>query len=398
MIYRADYIFPIDGEPIVNGYVEVDNEGTILSCGSAESLDTNSRSSAEYLKGILIPGFANSHCHVELSHMKGLFRQGTGMDGFIQQINALRLTVSQEERIAALSEQMEQMYSAGVSVLADISNCDESFECKVSSPIYSRTYLEVFGTEPEDAPQILAGAIELQKKAKQMGLDAAPTPHSPYTMSPLLNRLSAAEGLKSGYISYHNQESDQEEDMIRYGTGELAEDYKARGCSMPPITGESALKYFLDNLQKEVKAPIEGRVLLVHNTVTDQESIDEALKVLKSPYWVVCPLSNIFIHRMLPPLDLLRANNLTICVGTDSLSSNLQLSMVKEIHCIQGHFPHIPLEEILKWCCLNGACAVGAEKRFGSFTPGKKPGIVLIDNINWEKMELTKESKSGRII
>ena len=84
--------------------------------------------------------------------------------------------------------------------------------------------------------------------------------------------------------------------------------------------------------------------------------------------------------------------------GTDSLSSNLQLSMVKEIHCIQGHFPHIPLEEILKWCCLNGACAVGAEKRFGSFTPGKKPGIVLIDNINWEKMELTKESKSRRII
>jgi cytosine/adenosine deaminase-related metal-dependent hydrolase len=398
MIYRADYIFPIDGKPIKNGYLEVDDEGTILSYGSGESVGTKSILPAEYLEGILVPGFANAHCHVELSHMKGLFRQGTGMDGFIQQINALRLTVSQEERIAALTEQMEQMYAEGVSVMADISNCDESFECKASSPIYTRTYLEVFGTEPEDAPQILAGAIKLQEKAERMGLDAAPTPHSPYTMSPLLNRLSAAEGLKSGYISYHNQESDQEEDMIRYGTGELAEDYKARGCSMPPVTGESALKYFLDNLQKEVKAPIEGRVLLVHNTVTDQESIDEALKVLKSPYWAVCPLSNIFIHRILPPLELLMANNLTICVGTDSLSSNLQLSMVEEIRCIQGHFPHIPLEEILKWCCLNGACAVGVEERFGSFTPGKRPGIVLIDNVDYEKMVLTKESRSRRII
>ncbi|NLB67772.1 MAG: amidohydrolase family protein [Bacteroidales bacterium] len=398
MIYRADYIFPIDGKPIKNGYLEVDDEGTILSYGSGESVGTKSILPAEYLEGILVPGFANAHCHVELSHMKGLFRQGTGMDGFIQQINALRLTVSQEERIAALTEQMEQMYAEGVSVMADISNCDESFECKASSPIYTRTYLEVFGTEPEDAPQILAGAIKLQEKAERMGLDAAPTPHSPYTMSPLLNRLSAAEGLKSGYISYHNQESDQEEDMIRYGTGELAEDYKARGCSMPPVTGESALKYFLDNLQKEVKAPIEGRVLLVHNTVTDQKSIDEALKVLKNPYWAVCPLSNIFIHRILPPLELLMANNLTICVGTDSLSSNLQLSMVEEIRCIQGHFPHIPLEEILKWCCLNGACAVGVEERFGSFTPGKRPGIVLIDNVDYEKMVLTKESRSRRII
>jgi cytosine/adenosine deaminase-related metal-dependent hydrolase len=398
MIYRADYIFPIDREPIHNGYVEVDDEGKILSCGEVERLDSTRKAKAEYFKGILIPGFANSHCHVELSHMKGLFRQGSGMDGFIRQINALRLTVSREERIEALLEQMEQMYAEGISVMADISNCDESFESKASSPIYTRTYLEVFGTEPEDALQILDGAIELQEKAKKMGLDAAPTPHSPYTMSPLLNRLSAAEGLKSGYLSYHNQESDQEEDMIRYGTGELAEDYKERGCSMPPVTGGSALKYFLDNLQKEVKAPIEGRVLLVHNTVTDQESIDEALRVLKNPYWVVCPLSNIFIHRMLPPLDLLRANNLTICVGTDSLSSNLQLSMVEEIRCIREHFPHIRLEEILGWCCLNGAYAVGAEKRFGSFTPGKRPGIVLIDNIDYKRMALTKESRSIRIL
>ena len=65
MIYRADYIFPIDREPIINGYVEVDKEGTILSCGSADSLDTNSRSSAEYLKGILIPGFA---IHIVMSN------------------------------------------------------------------------------------------------------------------------------------------------------------------------------------------------------------------------------------------------------------------------------------------------------------------------------------------
>ncbi len=398
MIYRADHIFPIEGEPIINGYVEIDEEGIILSYGSSDSLDAQRKASAEYLEGILIPGFANAHCHVELSHMKGLFRQGTGMDGFIQQINALRLTVNREERIAALTEQMEQMYEAGVSVMGDISNCDESFECKASSPIYTRTYLEVFGTEPEDAPQILAEALQLQEKATRMELDAAPTPHSPYTMSPLLNRLSAVEGLKSGYLSYHNQESDQEEDMIRYGTGELAEDYKARGSSMPPVTGESALKYFLDNLQKEIKAPIEGRLLLVHNTVTDQESIDEALKVLKSPYWAICPLSNIFIHRMLPPLDLLRENNLTICVGTDSLSSNLQLSMIEEIRCIQEYYPHIPLEEILRWCCLNGACAVGAEERFGSFRPGKKPGIVLIDNVDYKRMMLTKESKSRRIM
>lgn len=406
MIFTADIVFPVSAEPIRNGYVRCDEEGRIVAVGVfSEALREEARAAQEPVvskKGFLVPGFCNAHCHSELSYLKGMFRQGTGMDGFIQQINALRTTVDYDGRRDAFGKAFNQLEVQGVTCMADISNCNETFKLKrvlrEQERMMVRTFIEVFGTEPEEAESIMAGARKLQEEARSMGIDAAPTPHSCYTMSPLLNRLSAAAGLESGYISYHSQESDEEENMLRFGTGPLADDYRGRGTTQLPVTGTGALVYFLENLKKAVPAPVAGNVLLVHNVATDQESIDAALCDLQHPYWVLCPLSNLFIHRALPPVDLLRRNHLKICVGTDSLSSNTQLSMVAELYCLQTRFPHVPLAEMLQWTCLNGAEAIGYADRFGSFTPGKRPGIVLIENVDVDRLCLKKRSESIRLL
>lgn len=390
----ANYIFPITGAPLRNGYVQVDDHGVITGIGelTGECEDT------EFYNGILCPGFTNAHCHIELSHLKGCFKEATGMSGFINQINALRLTVGKEERIAALEEQLDQLYKQGVSALGDISNCSESFAAKATSPLYTRTYLELFGSEPADARAVLQSGRELAETARRYGMDAAITPHSCYTMSPELITGAAREGLESGFLSYHNQESQEEEDLMISGTGALAENYKGRGLHTPPVTGKPALFYFTDRLLSFSSSPIQGRILLVHNTATNRESIEYALTHLQSPYWAICPLSNIFIHRALPPLELMREKGLKICLGTDSLSSNKILSMAEEIKCLHKHFPQIPLTEILSWATLNGAEAVGKEQELGSFEVGKKPGIVLVDQIDWDHFKLTAKSKTTRLI
>lgn len=97
-------------------------------------------------------------------------------------------------------------------------------------------------------------------------------------------------------------------------------------------------------------------------------------------------------------LPLLMKMGVRIAVGTDSLSSNHVLSMVEEIKCIHSRYPQIPLQTILQWSCLNGAAAIGKDRELGSFEPGKKPGAVLIDSIDFTGMHLTPESKSRRII
>ena len=376
------------------GYVLLNSDNEVVEVGEL----TEECEDTEFYSGILCPGFVNAHCHVELSHLVGMFEQATGMSGFINQINAMRENVGKEGRIKALEAQMDKMYREGVSAMADISNCSESFECKSKSPMYTRTFLELFGSEPKDAQDVLESGKSLAQVAKEYGIDAAITPHSCYTMSPQLLAMAAKEGLKSGFLSYHSQESHEEEELIRTGTGALAENYKGRGLSTPPVTGKPALTYFIDRLLSFSKSPVEGNVLLVHNVAIDQESIDYAKEHLANPYFAICPLSNIFIHRALPPLNLMRENNLKICLGTDSLSSNTILSIVKEIECIHKNFPQIPLVEILKWACSNGAEMLGKQDVLGSFEPGKKPGVVLLENIDWENFKLTEKSTARRLV
>ncbi len=87
--------------------------------------------------------------------------------------------------------------------------------------MYSRTFLEVFGTEPEDCEKVIASVLALQKIAGSFGLDASPTPHACYTMSPELLTASSREGLKSGYLSFHSEETPEEEEMLKYGCGKM---------------------------------------------------------------------------------------------------------------------------------------------------------------------------------
>ncbi len=46
----------------------------------------------EKLNGILCPGFINAHCHLELSHVKGLIPEHTGLVDFILQVISKRQT------------------------------------------------------------------------------------------------------------------------------------------------------------------------------------------------------------------------------------------------------------------------------------------------------------------
>ena len=388
----AEYIYTLDRpEPIRNGFVEYDEkDGTILNVG-------NCHESEKVEAGAIVPGFVNAHCHVELSHLHGKFRKGTGMAGFIDQINELRDWAGRETKITLVQKWMDKMWEDGVSAMADISNDDSSFGVKSVHPMYTRTFLEVFGSEPEMCEDVMKGVTELDSQAAEAGIDAAPTPHSCYTMSPQLLTASAAAGLAKGFISYHSQESQEEEDLLRKGSGAMYENRKRSGMSTPPVTGESSLKYFLDRLSYAHAAPYDEHVLLVHNVCLAQDDIDAALKSFNNVYWAICPLSNIFIHNALPPVPLMRENGLKITVGTDSLSSNDDLDVVKELYCIHSSFPEVPMNEIFTWACTNGAQFLKKGDVLGSLTPGKRPGIVLVSDVDKDGC-LTSASRSRRIV
>ena len=369
--FTAEYVYTLTGEPLRHAFVEVEEDGTVIRTGLCPEDE-------KVGPGILCPGFVNAHCHVELSYMKGMFRKGTGMAGFIDQINALRDTSSMEDKLTALKEAMDGMWNQGVQAMADISNCADSFAVKAAHPMYTRTFLEVFGAVPEECEDVMKGVRELQEKAHAFGLDAAPTPHSCYTMSPELVSASSAAGLEDGFLSFHVEESDEEEQMMMSGSGPMWDNRVANGIPTPPVTGTSSLEYFLMRLRAAgLREPVQGHVLLVHECCLTPEGAAAAKKALAQPFLAVCPLSNRFIHNMLPPIPVMRASGIPICVGTDSLSSNDELNMAAELACLQEAFD-VPVQELLTWACLNGARFLGKEDVMGTLEAGKKPGVVRL--------------------
>ena len=388
----AKYVYPLTSfAPLENGFVELEDDGTVIRTGVCG----DPAAEPVFLDGALAPGFVNAHCHIELSSMKGLFRKGTGMAGFIDQINELRDTKTREEKIRDLTEAMDSLWEQGVVAMADISNGSDSFAVKARHPMYTRTFLEVFGTEPEDCGAVVEGVLQLKAVADSFGLDAAPTPHSCYTMSPQLLTAASAEGLKSGFLSYHSEETEEEEEMLRSGSGKMWENRVRAGMSVPPVTGKSSLLYFIDRLLEAHPAPFDEHILLVHECCMDQEGIDAVKAVMRHPYVAVCPLSNLFIHNTLPPIDLMRRNGLAICVGTDSLSSNDDLRIVDELYCLQRNFPEVPLGELLTWASRNGAGFL-AKPEFGTLEAGRRPGLVFVDHLDADG-RLTAASKSHRL-
>ncbi|MEO8710944.1 MAG: amidohydrolase family protein, partial [Parafilimonas sp.] len=112
----------------------------------------------------------------------------------------------------------------------------------------------------------------------------------------------------------------------------------------------------------------------------------QTAKTNQQLYWCLCANANLYIENKVPPVELLIKNKCNIVIGTDSYSSNRSLNILDEIKTLQKNFASLELSELLSWATLNGATALNMHDKFGSFGKGKKPGVVLINNISHKKI------------
>src|SRR3954468_2744512 len=204
--FSAHHIFTGVSEPIKNGVITVDEKGTILDVSSS-GRDQHT----ELLDGIICPGFINTHCHLELSHMRELLEAKTGMVSFIKGILSKRGVVSTEQIQQALITAEQEMINNGIVAVADISNTNNSFEQKAKGRLYYHTFIELIGPNPAVAKEIFEAGIQLKQEieaGKQKKSTASIVPHAPYTLSVELLKLIDDYALQNvDAISIHNQES-----------------------------------------------------------------------------------------------------------------------------------------------------------------------------------------------
>lgn len=321
-----------------------------------------------YVPGLIRPGFVNAHCHLELSHMKGVIPEHTGLVPFLQAVVSQRRFPEAEMNLA-IEKALEEMKADGITAIGDISNSDITVPHKRSSDIHFRNFIEVLSFSEANTPARLLHYQQVLDTFLSAGLSSSNlTPHAPYSVS-----ASAFEQInietQNKIVSIHNQETSAEDDLFRTGGGDFLHLFTAFGISGSPFrtTGLSSLKSYLPRFN------LGQTIILVHNTYTTGEDIEWALDLAAQNgltlYCCLCPNANIYIENRLPDLRMLRRSGIPITIGTDSYSSNHQLSISSELAVIQQHFPEIPKEEVYRWATFNGAAALGIEQVWLSGLP-----------------------------
>jgi cytosine/adenosine deaminase-related metal-dependent hydrolase len=390
--FKADLIITNDGPPLRNGYVDVNSEGVIVSIG-----EESSSSNITEVSGIITPGFVNSHCHLELSHLKGKVKERTdGMSGFIKGLFAERFSSSDEEMAQAMFLADKEMHDEGIVAVGDISNFDISLPIKQKSSIYYHTFVEVVGQDPSKAYDILEKAMLLRDEYifNTKG-SASVVPHAPYSMSrALISAVNKEAFHKSRPVSIHMQESDDEFLFCKDKSGPLSEFFLGLGLNIRVFDNISDACPMLNTLPLLTDCK---PLMMVHNTLTTAAQIDIATALHNDLYWCLCPNANNYITGRLPHLCIYNNDELKVTVGTDSLASNHRLSILDELKTIAAAHPEIPFERLIKWATINGAEFLGIDKKFGKIKAGMTPGLVQIDNVNIENLVLNGEGKSKLI-
>jgi len=387
--FSAHYILTNSGPPKKRAIINTEDDGTIINVENTDSI-LHEESNVEFHNGIIIPGFVNCHCHLELSHLKGFIKQGIGLGGFIERIRNTR-DENNEKIISSAIRADKDMYSEGVNLCADICNTPLSFNLKKESRIKYINLLEVFGIDPEKADLRMTQILGNAKTAEEMNLPFSIVPHSVYSISLPLFRLLAKNTHDNKITSIHFMETAGEKQFLENHTGPIMESYEKSGLvSSRPET----VKNHADAILNEIT--LKGNLILVHNTFADRETIKK-IKERENLFWCLCPNSNIYIENELPPIELLINEECDIVIGTDSLASNSKLSILDEIKMIQHNFPLISLEELIKWATVNGARALGEVDKFGTIEPGKKPGLLLLQNTDLRNLKLLPDSFVTRL-
>ena len=390
----ADCIFPVTSTPVNNGILRLTDDAEVIDILKPGDKDYD-LNSAEIHEGWLIPGLVNAHCHIELSHLHNTVKEHTGLDGFLEELMLVResdeLTIKQ-----AIQEADAEMWRNGIVAVGDISNSAASFATKNNSPIRYHTFIELFGLNATKAESIFMHGENLldQLLKNQRNYSGNINPHAPYSVSnPLMEMICKHVISSNGVFSIHNQETQSEEDFFKHGEGIMVNRMQKMGIDLSSFTptGKTSLQSILNPMSSQ------KRVLLIHNTFSSESDIIQAESILNDVYWCFCPSANLYIENSLPSIDLFRKHSNKLALGTDSLASNHQLDLVKEMYLLQSHFNDLTCEELIEWGTLRGAEILGFDNDLGSFTAGKKPGCVLIQHVDKKGAKFLPESTARMI-
>lgn len=369
--FRAEQLF--DGYSLrkTDDTLIADSTGKIVEIIAAADAGDN----VEIFNGILSPGFINCHCHLELSHLKNIIPPHTGLIDFLCSVVTKR-GFEQELIQEEIRKAEQEMYENGIVAVGDIGNTADTAAVKQKSKLRWHNFVEVLGFTDEKAMSNLQQYASVAEQLKTHHRTSL-VPHAPYSISPLTFQL-INDATAGQIISIHNQETAAEDELYKTGGGDFLRLFQIFGFngSPFPVTGKSSIRSYLPYFNNG------QTIFLIHNTFMPEEDIvwanEYAVQNGLTLVYCFCINANLYIENRVPDISIFQQLHCNLVLGTDSYSSNWQLSITKEMQALLQH-KAVTAEQALQMATLNGAKALQWQHDLGSFEKNKQPGIVQIE-------------------
>jgi cytosine/adenosine deaminase-related metal-dependent hydrolase len=229
---------------------------------------------------------------------------------------------------------------------------------------------------PERANEMIEHAIQSLGRARPPGAPGGLAPHALFTASKnLYRRCEKVARHDKILLTTHLAESREEMQMFRQGSGRLYNFMKSTGRPMDDCGNATPLERFLGASGGRA---LPERWIIAHlNELA--ESDFKLLKELRGKFHVVhSPRSHDYFEHSRFLFEKLRALGFNICLGTDSLASNENLSLFAEMLAFQRSDPGISPDQILEMVTVNGARALRQRETLGRIRPGFRADFVAV--------------------
>jgi cytosine/adenosine deaminase-related metal-dependent hydrolase len=386
VIIRAKVVVTMEGPPIANGGIAV-NEGKIVDVGTFDEVKTrNAGEVVDLGDSALLPGLINAHCHLDYTCLRGKIPRPKSFADWIRAINGAKAKLSPDDYIRSIEQGFAEAKRFGTTTIGNLTAFPE-LVARIDAPVRTWWFGELIDVrDPTEANQIVARSAQQLRSMEFWGL----APHAPFTASAdLYRRCEEVARRDNVLLTTHLAESKEEMSMFRNASGPLYDFLAEIGRDMSDCGAETPLSVFLNKIKDSSTSRLRpatarqavgmtGNWILVHlNELTENDF--DLLARSKVPFSVVhCPRSHGYFEHNAFPFEKLKGLGLNICLGTDSLASNDDLSLFAEMRAFQRKFPSVAAEDILSMVTANGARAFGQEKSIGKVKRGYLPDLIAL--------------------